>query len=349
MESIVRKPRVRALMRFRPLSEDERELQRREGTPEPWLMYDGSVVRVKEIRNSLKRVHGGGFSEGDVASPERDVPSTALLHAPVVNYSFDAIFSDMSTQQDVYDIIGVSTVENVLKGYNSTIFSYGMTGSGKTHTMYGPSGALDDMFLEDSPHYSNRGLVPRIVEELFKCIGATNAAEGTWQVQVQMFEIYKDSIVDLLHNSHRPQPEHRIREDNNENGRGIYVDALEAVKCESAEELLSVLQCGTASRHTRETGVNDRSSRSHCLLCIFVKQRRSSDPPYSIESRLNLVDLAGSERIAQTGAEGESLKEAQHINLSLALLGNVIQRQTNAAPGNTEKLRSMSRDEASIA
>ena len=42
------------------------------------------------------------------------------------------------------------------------------------------------------------------------------------------------------------------------------------------------------------------------------------------QGKLNLVDLAGSERQSKTQAEGQRLKEATKINLSLSALGNVI-------------------------
>ena len=57
----------------------------------------------------------------------------------------------MDTEQsEIYDVIGKETIEDVLNGYNGTIFAYGQTGSGKTHTMYGS--------IYDPEH---RGVIPR--------------------------------------------------------------------------------------------------------------------------------------------------------------------------------------------
>jgi chromosomal replication initiation ATPase DnaA len=53
--------------------------------------------------------------------------------------TFDMVYGDDSKQQEVYDEAGFGLVENVIEGYNCTMFAYGQTGCGKTHTMMGPS------------------------------------------------------------------------------------------------------------------------------------------------------------------------------------------------------------------
>jgi len=57
-----------------------------------------------------------------------------------------------SKQEDVYDFAAKPVVESVLEGFNGTIFAYGQTSSGKTHTMLGP----------DIDNSLNRGLYLRI-------------------------------------------------------------------------------------------------------------------------------------------------------------------------------------------
>merc|ERR1719436_1663305 len=72
--------------------------------------------------------------------------------------------------------------------------------------------------------------------------------------------------------------------------------------------------------------MNAESSRSHSIFVITVEQCSldgSADSKIRV-GKLNMVDLAGSERQSKTGAEGERLKEATKINLSLSALGNVI-------------------------
>ncbi|EAN77519.1 kinesin, putative [Trypanosoma brucei brucei TREU927] len=330
---MLHKPCVQVVMRFRPNPGVASPFYSTDDTGAPWLTYDERTVRVVERDPPMdrKRVEPNGGPCGDSNDPP---VSKALVPAPVTSYTFDAVLSDTSTQRDVHKCVGEPVIGNVLKGYNATIFSYGQTGSGKTYTMLGPYGGLADAFFEDSPFYGERGLVPRVVEELFNRLNTMKSEEYTWRVKTQMFEIYRENIVDLLiEGDQQPQTEYRIREGKNSQGSFcMYVDSLKEVECRTAADFMDILQRGVASRHTRETGTNDRSSRSHCLLCLFVELKHNEDYSMWTESRLNFVDLAGSERVATSQAEGETLKETQYINLSLSLLGNVIHR---LAGGNT--------------
>ena len=79
-----------------------------------------------------------------------------------------------------------------------------------------------------------------------------------------------------------------------------------------------------ATRTAKSHHLNERSSRSHCLVKLHIK-RRSDDGGKGVRmSTFLFVDLAGSERINRTGAEGSAKAEAQSINSSLSALGRVI-------------------------
>ena len=73
--------------------------------------------------------------------------------------TFDLVFDEDSTQQQVFDKVGRPLCEHALGGYNNTIIAYGQTGAGKTYTMHGPEAASDGPSCE-------RGLVPRVLEHL---------------------------------------------------------------------------------------------------------------------------------------------------------------------------------------
>ena len=76
-------------------------------------------------------------------------------------YAMDRVFDETVTQEELFKEIGEPILKNFIGGYNCTIFCYGQTGAGKTHTMMGP---LDQLFEEDSPSH---GLIPRIIHYIF--------------------------------------------------------------------------------------------------------------------------------------------------------------------------------------
>ena len=64
-------------------------------------------------------------------------------------------------------------------------------------------------------------------------------------------------------------------------------------------------------------------ARSHSIFILTLEQTNVNDGSKK-KSKLFMVDLAGSETVKKTGAEGQTLKEAQAINKSLSALSNVI-------------------------
>ena len=92
-----------------------------------------------------------------------------------------------SCQKDVYDIAAKPIIDSVLEGFNGTIFAYGQTSSGKTHTMTGPS--IDDVEMQ--------GIVPRMVRNVFHRIETAEEAI-VFEVKVSMIEIYNEKVRDLL-------------------------------------------------------------------------------------------------------------------------------------------------------
>lgn len=113
------------------------------------------------------------------------------------------------------------------------------------------------------------------------------------------------------------------------NGQMIVVGS-EHKSVMSFDDIFKALEDGQRSRAVASTNQNDRSSRSHTIFVISYKQLNKDGSQKS--GRLNLVDLAGSERIAKTGATGNTLKEAQNINLSLTSLGLCIKALTDGSP-----------------
>ena len=117
-------------------------------------------------------------------------------------YAMDRVFDETITQEELFKEIGEPILKNFIGGYNCTIFCYGQTGAGKTHTMMGP---LDQLFEEESPSH---GLIPRIIHYIFNekekvyNIITNNTTEKCknikYQVKTCVMEIYQEQIIDLL-------------------------------------------------------------------------------------------------------------------------------------------------------
>lgn len=237
-------------------------------------------------------------------------------------FTFDSVLKDTATQDEVFQRVGIPIVENVLGGYNSTMFAYGQTGAGKTHTMIG-NPESKKMTSEEG------GLAPRVFHYLFKKISEAEQRkqdkdgvpeELHFSVRCSVLEIYNENITDLLNPKETNLP---IREDVT---GGAFVDGLKEVHVQNAREALQLLFTGANNRKTAQTRANNKSSRSHYIYtCIVECTAKSVDGDCQTRrSRLNLVDLAGSERNRFSRATNDRLKEACHINKSLSTLGRVI-------------------------
>lgn len=216
-----------------------------------------------------------------------------------------------SRQKDVFDFSIKSTVDDILNGYNGTVFAYGQTGAGKSYTMMGTDIDSDD----------GRGVIPRIVEQIFASI-LTSLSTIEYTVRVSYMEIYMERIRDLLapHNDNLPVHE--------EKSRGVYVKGLLEIYVSSVQEVYEVMRRGGNARAVASTNMNAESSRSHSIFVITITQK-NVETGSAKSGQLFLVDLAGSEKVGKTGASGQTLEEAKKINKSLSALGMVINNLTD--------------------
>jgi Kinesin motor domain len=250
-------------------------------------------------------------------------------------FTFDHVYDQVSTQENVYENTAKQAVWSVLEGYNATILAYGQTGTGKTYTMEGFKYSAGD---------PQRGIVPRSMEEIFRFIQMQSSQNTTFMVRASYLQIYNEVISDLLKIDRTSL---QIREDKK---KGVFVEGLSEWAVRSPNEIYSLMQKGALSRATATTKMNDMSSRSHAVFIIIVEQMTTidqaqqqqmvnngqyvdDDAPKQIKvGKLNLVDLAGSERVRVTGATGKRLEESKKINQSLSCLGNVIAALTDQRP-----------------
>eukprot|EP00803_Ostreobium_quekettii_P004706 evm.model.scf_819.1 EVM.evm.TU.scf_819.1 scf_819:267-10588(+) len=223
-----------------------------------------------------------------------------------------------ATQEETYKIVGFPMVNAALEGYNATILAYGQTGSGKTYTMLGP----EDYNIGD-PDF--KGIMPRALDQVFGELRRGKFV--TWTVKLTYIEIYNETFRDLL----EPRATDISLADSNPRGHGtISLRGVQHVEIQSVTEALHYLRKGQVARHVGSHTMNDRSSRSHTVLTLWLDT--TDDQGVNLQSKLNLVDLAGSERIWKTGAVGHVAREASYINKSLTSLAMVVNELKKKMP-----------------
>lgn len=221
-------------------------------------------------------------------------------------YGFDEAFDEAACTQQVYERTSKLLIPGVLQGFNATVFAYGATGAGKTHTMLG--------------NPSTPGIMVLTLQDLFHEV-ATQKDDRLFEVKCSFLEVYNENVRDLL----RPDADYLdIREDP---VKGMCVAGIsEVVGLESARDIMTLLHQANKHRSTEATGVNVTSSRSHAVLQVVVEQRdRTADIVAQVNvGKLSMIDLAGSERASQTNNKGMRMIEGANINRSLLALGNCI-------------------------
>ncbi|EIN10851.1 kinesin-domain-containing protein [Punctularia strigosozonata HHB-11173 SS5] len=224
-------------------------------------------------------------------------------------FMFDKVFNNEASQTDVYEATAKPLLTPLLNGFNATIFAYGATGCGKTHTISG---------TEADP-----GIIYLTMADLFQRI-EDRRDDYNVEVIVTFLEIYNEEIRDLLaDNSDRPAPRGglQIRED-----KTVKVAGLVELKPRTAEEVKEIVLQGNLRRTQSPTHANETSSRSHAVLQIHVTQwpRTAALTEERTMGTLSIIDLAGSERAAATTNMGQRMVEGANINKSLLALGNCI-------------------------
>lgn len=272
--------KVQVLVRLRPEHSEYKEESNSDGIPKRCVRaVDSSTLELWNCRNSDESIR----------------------------YRFHKFFDEDSTQEKIYHNSVCPLIPLMLQGQNASVFAYGPTGAGKTHTMVGSP---------DEP-----GLIPRCAAELFKLID-THHQDPTvpWKYKVlfSYLEIYQEKIKDLLDLN---KDDLLIRQDQQQN---IFIPNLTEMEIETLGEFMSLFIKASHQRKTAATKLNPQSSRSHSIVLIQVQKHKQVAPVTKLIGKFYLIDLAGSEDNRKTGNEGIRLKESGAINSSLFALGQVV-------------------------
>ncbi|CAM9449629.1 unnamed protein product, partial [Ectocarpus sp. 13 AM-2016] len=251
--------------------------------------------------SSSSSTRGGSSGGGGATAGAGGGRKAEDQHQQAHDFSFDRVFGPDSTQDDVFEMVK-PLVHSTVDGFTTTVFAYGSTGSGKTHTISG---------TDEDP-----GVLPRAVRLLFERLESDMAAgsDKAFMVFLTYVEIYNNVFHNLLEgvadgtsgnrrgkSSHNgstrlsadsgggtpaaqpttmppPPPSTKI-EVREHPSRGVFLSGGKGLRVpvSSADAVAALVARGTKSRRTASTGLNDRSSRSHAIMILEIEATHS--PP----------------------------------------------------------------------
>ncbi|KAG8669927.1 hypothetical protein FPOAC1_009329 [Fusarium poae] len=273
---------VRVVSRIRPLLEKERECD--------------IIVRADAVDSSKPS------TIVKIPNPKNE--------AEEFSFTFNGVYDRATTQEELFTAEVAPYVKSLFQGFDVTIFAYGVTGTGKTHTMRG------GMKLAD------RGVIPRMLSSVFrrgKKIMKDSKGEADVKVLLSYYEIYNDKVFDLLEPPEKRTPAGLpLRAE--ANGKTVVVGLSER-GCEDLKDFEKLYIEANNNRVTAATKLNAHSSRSHAILRVKLIQTTADSVQ---ESTASAIDLAGSEDNRRTDNAKERLVESAAINKSLFVLSQCI-------------------------
>ncbi|KAG7463098.1 hypothetical protein MATL_G00191830 [Megalops atlanticus] len=286
------------------------------------------VVRCRPLNSAERRSASHGVVDCDQVRREVNVRTGGIGDKGAKKtYTFDMVFGPSAKQIEVYRSVVFPIVDEVIMGYNCTVFAYGQTGTGKTFTMEGERTPNGEFTWEEDPL---AGIIPRTLHQIFEKL-SKNGTE--FSVKVSLLEIYNEELFDLL--SPSPEVNGRLQMfDDPRNKRGVVIKGLEEITVHNKDEVYQILERGAAKRKTASTQMNSYSSRSHSVFSVTIHMKEITVDGEELVKigKLNLVDLAGSENIGRSGAVDKRAREAGNINQSLLTLGRVITALVERTP-----------------
>ena len=166
-------------------------------------------------------------------------------------FQFDHVFGESSSTPEIYHVIARPITKAALIGYNGWVFMYGQTTSGKTYTMLG---------TPETP-----GILPCTVRDIFNF--TSKDTENEYKVWISYFEIYNESINDLLMPGNTGL---KIKDDQT---YGTKVVGLKTQQVWTFDQAIILMNYGEEHRMYKETSIHEHSSRSHTIFRIYSNFR----------------------------------------------------------------------------
>jgi hypothetical protein len=205
--------------------------------------------------------------------------------------------SDMGVAEDMvlvnqsmaYEAVGNKIKDDLLSGSAVVIFAYGLSGSGKTFTVFGPDAADSPDAWFKHPEPTNMwGIFPNLAYVVLN----KDKKDG-WKIKMKYFQ----NVVDIVRDLMSPTGEEKMyKEGMRKDGDGF----MDIQWCGSSflkdwDELRATFQVANGRKAISPTQFNHQSTRGHCIMTLEVEKPNDDDPSRKDRGRLYVCDLAGTE------------------------------------------------------
>jgi hypothetical protein len=197
----------------------------------------------------------------------------------------DMVFT---TQQMAYAQCGNKVKADVMGGNAVVLFAYGLSGSGKTYTVFGIDAADNPIswFKHKEPH-DLWGIFPQLGYELL------NMKADGWKFTMQYFQ----NVVDIVRDLMSPAGEERQYKEGFKKDADGFMNIcwLMSKVITSWDELRNTFVKANARKAIAPTQFNPQSTRGHCVMTMEVEKPKEDDPSTKQRGRIYVCDLAGTE------------------------------------------------------
>ena len=125
------------------------------------------------------------------------VSGNRIQGSDATEFTFSSVYTDSTPTSDLYKESFLPLIDPLLAGYNVCVIAFGETGSGKSYSLAGEKTA-------------KAGLIPLLINSVFiklreiqnertpTRIQANRIEDNEVSITIQMYEVYSETIKDLL-------------------------------------------------------------------------------------------------------------------------------------------------------
>lgn len=251
--------------------------------------------------------------------------------------------ADMSlmTQQHVYDAVGKRICNEFLDGEPVVLFAYGLSGSGKTYTVFGPDAVNAPEAWFNSPGNEpaeSWGIFPRVAFDVFlqKEAQADTDKSAQWMVSLRYFQNIVNDVRDLA--SPLGQEKNFKQGLHRDESGFMEFDWVSTVPLANFSELCSTVKEANRRKALAATQFNWCSTRGHCILQLELTKPHATLPDAQTRCRLYVCDLAGTEPAADIVASVYDRKRVPNPSAAREFLTEYVLVGEDPNPAKTKEL-----------